>query len=103
MGKKLIWVIMRDVKAYRAAMVISFPSIGTVVCAELCYRRDLSMAPVSNLIPVPGSMMGERFIYFTFAGMIPLLLGGINDQVWGRFRRQIILMQQSSTDQKQRQ
>jgi hypothetical protein len=34
----------------------------------------LSLAPVSNIIPIPGSMMGERFIYFTFAGMIPLLM-----------------------------
>jgi protein O-mannosyl-transferase len=33
----------------------------------------LSLAPVSNLIPIPGSMMGERFIYFTFAGMLPFL------------------------------
>ncbi len=33
----------------------------------------LSLAPVSNIIPIPGSMMGERFIYFTFAGMLPLL------------------------------
>ena len=31
----------------------------------------LSIAPVSNFIPIPGSMMGERFIYFTFAGMLP--------------------------------
>lgn len=32
----------------------------------------ISLAPVSNIIPIPGSMMGERFIYFTFAGMFPL-------------------------------
>ena len=33
----------------------------------------ISLLPVSNIIPIPGSMMGERFIYFTFAGMIPFL------------------------------
>jgi len=31
----------------------------------------ISFLPVSNIIPIPGSMMGERFIYFTFAGFIP--------------------------------
>jgi tetratricopeptide (TPR) repeat protein len=35
----------------------------------------VSLAPVSNLVPLPGSMMGERFLYFTFAGMVPLLAG----------------------------
>ena len=33
----------------------------------------ISLLPVSNIIPIPGSMMGERFIYFTFAGMIPFI------------------------------
>ncbi len=35
----------------------------------------VSLLPVSNLIPIPGSMLGERFIYFSFAGMFPLLVG----------------------------
>jgi len=39
----------------------------------------ISLAPVSNIIPIPGSMMGERFIYFTFAGMFPLLAAAIWD------------------------
>jgi protein O-mannosyl-transferase len=37
----------------------------------------LSLLPVSNIIPIPGSMMGERFIYFTFAGMIPFLVASV--------------------------
>ncbi|MCL5022293.1 MAG: tetratricopeptide repeat protein [Nitrospirae bacterium] len=37
----------------------------------------ISLAPVSNLIPIPGAMMGERFLYFTFAGVIPLLTGAV--------------------------
>jgi tetratricopeptide (TPR) repeat protein len=38
----------------------------------------LSLAPVANLIPLPGSMMGERFIYLTFAGVIPLVAGMVD-------------------------
>jgi tetratricopeptide (TPR) repeat protein len=37
----------------------------------------ISLAPVSNIIPIPGSMMGERFVYFTFAGVLPLLAGAL--------------------------
>lgn len=50
----------------------------------------ISLAPVSNLIPLPGAMMGERFIYFTFAGMIPLLLGTVKEQVWDSYSRRIV-------------
>jgi tetratricopeptide (TPR) repeat protein len=52
----------------------------------------LSLAPVSNLIPLPGAMMGERFIYFTFAGMIPLLFGSIDNRVWKEYSRQFLLI-----------
>ncbi len=37
----------------------------------------LSLAPVSNIIPIPGNMTGERFIYFTFAGMVPLIVASL--------------------------
>lgn len=36
-----------------------------------------SLAPMSNLIPLPGSMMAERFLYFTLAGFLPLVIGAI--------------------------
>jgi hypothetical protein len=85
------------------AIVAVIANITLVMVAVFCWRRSkrgrlialaiawfyLSLAPVSNLIPLPGAMMGERFIYFTFAGMIPLLLGAIEDQTWGRYPRQI--------------
>jgi hypothetical protein len=45
----------------------------------------ISLSPVANLIPIPGSMMGERFIYFTFAGLIPLLAGSMEGMDWRRF------------------
>ena len=35
----------------------------------------VALLPVSNLIPIPGSMLGERFVYFSFAGMFPLIAG----------------------------
>ncbi len=44
----------------------------------------LSLAPVSNIIPIPGSMMGERFIYFTFAGMLPLLAAVVEQSLRGK-------------------
>ena len=44
----------------------------------------LSLAPVSNIIPIPGSMMGERFIYFTFAGMLPLLAAAAEQSLKGK-------------------
>jgi hypothetical protein len=37
----------------------------------------VSLAPMANLIPLPGSMMAERFLYFTLAGFFPLLIGAI--------------------------
>lgn len=80
-------------------------NIALVITAIFAWRRSqagkllalaiawfyISLAPVSNLIPLPGSMMGERFIYFTFAGMIPLLLGSMDDRFWSRYRRPMIL------------
>ncbi len=44
----------------------------------------LSLAAVSNIIPIPGSMMGERFIYFTFAGMLPLLAAAVEQSLKGK-------------------
>lgn len=37
-----------------------------------------SLGPTSNIIPIPGSMLGERFLYMTFAGMFPLLVAAVN-------------------------
>ena len=79
------------------AVVAVITNMILVIIAIFAWRRSrrgkllalaiawfyVSLAPVSNLIPVPGAMMGERFLYFTFAGMIPLLLGSIDNQVWG--------------------
>lgn len=48
------------------------------LCALALAWFYVSLAPVSNLVPIPGSMMGERFIYFTFAGVIPLLVAAGN-------------------------
>jgi tetratricopeptide (TPR) repeat protein len=44
----------------------------------------ISLAPVSNIIPIPGNMAGERFIYFTFAGMFPLLAAILPEPLPGR-------------------
>ncbi|HXX58895.1 MAG TPA: tetratricopeptide repeat protein [Thermodesulfovibrionales bacterium] len=44
----------------------------------------ISLAPVSNIIPIPGSMLGERFIYFAFAGVIPLLAAAAGESVFKR-------------------
>ena len=88
------------------AVVALIANVILVIIAIIAWRRSrrgkllalaiawfyISLAPVSNLIPLPGAMMGERFIYFTFAGMIPLLLGSINDQVLSRYSRQILLI-----------
>lgn len=52
----------------------------------------ISLAPVSNLIPVPGSMMGERFIYFTFAGVIPLLLAAVMGNEEGKHLRKAVIV-----------
>lgn len=51
----------------------------------------ISLAPVANLIPLPGSMMGERFIYFTFAGVIPLLSGTVSDKEWKRLQNMVLI------------
>lgn len=37
----------------------------------------VALLPVSNLIPIPGSMLGERFIYFPVAGSLPLIAGAL--------------------------
>jgi len=76
------------------SLAVTAAAVNTLLCvlAVLAWRRGgkgkllalavawfyISLAPVANLIPIPGSMMGERFIYFTFAGLIPLMLGTID-------------------------
>ena len=50
----------------------------------------ISLAPVSNIIPITGTMMGERFLYFTFAGMLPLLAATLPDPLPERCRRPAI-------------
>jgi tetratricopeptide (TPR) repeat protein len=88
--------------ALAAAALIA--NVVLVIAAVLAWRRSrngkllalaiawfyLSLAPVSNLIPLPGAMMGERFLYFTFAGMFPLLLGTIEEQAWDRYSRFVL-------------
>ena len=83
------------------AKVALIANVVLVMVAVLAWRRSrsgkllalaiawfyLSLAPVSNLIPLPGAMMGERFLYFTFAGMFPLLTGTIEEQTWDRHFR----------------
>ena len=51
----------------------------------------VSLAPVSNIIPLPGAMMGERFIYFTFAGMLPLIIGSLDIQTL-KVRPQVVFL-----------
>ena len=86
------------------AVLAVIVNIALVIGAVLAWRRSapgkvlalaiawfyLSLAPVSNLIPLPGSMMGERFLYFTFAGMFPLMIGSIEEQDWDRYSRVIL-------------
>ena len=81
-------------------------NIALVIVAILAWRRSnsgkflalaiawfyLSLAPVSNIIPLPGAMMGERFLYFTFAGMFPLLIGSFEEQAGGRSSRFVMLI-----------
>jgi hypothetical protein len=52
----------------------------------------VSLLPVANLIPLPGSMMGERFLYFTFAGVIPFLAGSVSPRMWERSRTLTLLL-----------
>ena len=100
---------------YTIALPASFPdpfvtgavllNLALIIFGIFIYRRGskgklialaiawfyVSLAPVSNLIPVPGSMMGERFLYFTFAGVIPLLAGALQDINWKRFQYTVLI------------
>lgn len=49
----------------------------------------ITLAPVSNIIPISGNMTGERFLYFTFAGMLPLFAGIATDAARQRFPRAV--------------
>ena len=74
-------------------------NIALVILGIILFRRGIkgklaalgiawfyiSLAPVSNIVPIPGSMMGERFLYFTFAGLLPLLVGAAQYLEWRRF------------------
>ena len=89
-----------------STVVALVANIALVIVAVFAWRKSqkgkfltlaiawfyLSLAPVSNLIPLPGAMMGERFIYFTFAGMIPLLLGSFDYRVRRKHTRKIALV-----------
>lgn len=82
---------------YTVEPLAPFPDLAVAAAATLCValvalaardlRRDgargfvafgiawffLAMLPVSNIVPIPGSMMGERFTTLAFAGLFPLL------------------------------
>lgn len=66
-------------------------TLGLLVLAVAAYRRGdrgryaalgvswfyIALAPVSNLVPIPGSMMAERFLYFPFAGVLAFIVGAV--------------------------
>jgi hypothetical protein len=62
--------------ALMAGTFLGFRKAGAIRLLSLAVLWFyISLLPVSNLIPIPGSMLGERFVYFSFAGMFPLLMG----------------------------
>jgi tetratricopeptide (TPR) repeat protein len=70
-------------------------TVGLIALAVAAYARGgggryaalavgwfyIALAPVSNLIPIPGSMMAERFLYFPFAGVLALAAGAVLPRV----------------------
>ncbi len=81
-------------------------NIALVISGIILYRKSnngkilsvavawfyISLAPVANLIPLPGSMMGERFLYFTFAGIMPLLFGAVQWKEWEKSKPLIVIL-----------
>lgn len=45
----------------------------------------IALLPVSNIVPIPGSMLGERFTTLAFAGLFPLLAAAASHLSWNRF------------------